>query len=74
MGQRAVMGALESSASKLRTPLPAEETRLSCALRERRGCTGLTGRGRAQEALEEIEETLPNALTHTEEELWGTDV
>lgn len=58
MGQRAVMGALESSASKLRTPLPAEETQLSRGLRGREG----------------IEEAFPNALTHTEEELWGTDV
>lgn len=73
MGQSAVTGALESSASKVRTTLPAAETQLSCA-REGRGGTGLRGRGPAQEALEGIEDTLPNALTQTKEELWGTDV
>lgn len=39
-----------------------------------KGRHGPQGRGPAQEALEGIEDTLPNALTQTKEELWGTDV
>lgn len=58
IGQSAVTGALESSTSKVRTTLPAEETQLSYA-REGRGGTAIRGRGHAQEALEGIERPSP---------------